>query len=80
MASKNVTLSLSRELLRQARHLAVERRMSLSRLLAEQLQRAVAEEERYEEARRRLSRRLARGLDLGTRGSRPASREALHAR
>jgi hypothetical protein len=80
MARQNVTLSLPKELVRQARHLAVERGTSLSKLLAEQLQRAVADEERYEEARHRLNRRLARGLDLGTRGKRPASREALHAR
>lgn len=80
METQNVTLSLPKELLRQARHVAVERGTSLSRLLAEYMERAVRDEERYAAARRRMSRRLARGLALGTRGERPAPREALHER
>lgn len=80
METQNVTLTLPKELLRQAKHVAVERGTSLSRLLAEYMARAIRDDERYAAARQRISGRLARGLDLGTGGERPAPRESLHER
>ena len=80
MSTQNVTLALPKELLREARHIAVERGTSLSGLLAEYLARAVREDERYEQAQKRIRLRLRRGFDLGTRGSKVPSRAALHER
>jgi hypothetical protein len=80
MDTQNVTLSLPKALLRQARHVAVERGIPLSRLLAEYMERAVREGDRSEEARARLRALLAQGFDLGTGGVAPASRDELHER
>lgn len=78
--TQNVTLSLPRSLLKEARLLAVERGTSLSGLLAEYLERAVREDARYDEAQKRIRQRLRRGFDLGTGGSRVPSRADLHER
>ena len=78
--TQNVTLSLPKDVLKEARLLAVERNVSLSRLLADFLLRAVREDARYEEAQKRIQGRLRRGFDLGTRGSRRPARAELHER
>ena len=78
--TQNVTLSLPRALLKEARLLAVERGTSLSGLLSEYLGRAVREDARYDEAQKRIRRRLRRGFDLGTQGSKAPSRSDLHER
>ena len=80
MATQNVTLALPKELLKEARLIAVERGTSLSGLLAEYLGRAVREDEGYEQARKRIRKRLRRGFDLGTKGSRLPTRVQLHER
>ncbi|MFH1176924.1 MAG: CopG family transcriptional regulator [Acidobacteriota bacterium] len=80
MDRQNVTLALPKELLREARHLAVERGSSLSRLLAEMIEHVVREDERYQGAMRRARRRMRTGFDLGGGGKASASRESLHER
>ena len=75
-----MTLALPKVLLREAKVVAAQRGTSLSALMVEGLQRAVRDEERYEQARRRIKRRLRRGFDLGTRGKRVPPRGALHER
>ncbi len=80
METQNVTLSLPKVLLRRAKHVAVERGTSLSRLLAEYMERAIRDDERCSAARERMSRRLACGLERGTNGEPPGPREALHER
>jgi len=80
MATQNVTLALPKELLKEARLIAVERGTSLSGLRAEYLGRAVREDEGYEQARKRIRKRLRRGFDLGTKGSRLPTRVQLHER
>ena len=80
MATQNVTLTLPKELLKEARLLAVERGTSLSALLTEQLRRAVQNDGGYEAARRRIRQRLRRGYDLGTGGKRLPARADLHER
>jgi hypothetical protein len=65
VAQKNVTLTVSEETLRKAKHLAIERGISLSKFLSEHLETLVARDEKYEEARRRSVARMRRGLDLG---------------
>jgi len=65
VARKNVTLTISEETLRRAKHLAVERGVSLSKFLSEHLETFVARDQRYEDAKRSAIARMRRGLDLG---------------
>ncbi|HEY3356806.1 MAG TPA: CopG family transcriptional regulator [Polyangia bacterium] len=80
MEKQNVTISLPKDILRRARHLAVERGTSLSGLLAEFVDRVVREDEQYVAATRRIKRRLKQGIDLGTKGTITWSRDELHER
>jgi hypothetical protein len=80
MSTQNVTLALPKDLLKEARLVAVERGTSLSGLLAEYLERAVRDDERYQRARRRIRQRLRRGFPLGTQGSKLPARVHLHER
>ena len=80
MQTQNVTLSLPKEILRQAKLVAVQRQVSLSRLLARLIEDMVRSEQRYERSRRRHMAILDRGYDLGTQGHVRASREELHER
>lgn len=78
---RNVTLTISEEIFRRARHLAVERGVSLSKLLSDELESLVVRDEQYETSRRRLLARMKKGLDLGIRDGRiPWSRDDLHER
>jgi hypothetical protein len=77
---QNVTLSLPAEVLRQVRHLAVERGMSLSRFLAWHLEVLIHNESAYEQARERAVTRMRQGLPMGV-GPTPAwTRDELHER
>lgn len=78
--TQNVTLALPKDLLKEARLLAVERGTSLSALLVEQLRRTLRDDAGYEAARRRIRRRLRRGYDLGSGGERLPKRADLHER
>jgi hypothetical protein len=80
MEYRNVTISLPSTLLREARHLAVDRGMSLSRFLAEILEEHVHAARRYREASERQQRLLREGLTLGTRGQIGWKREELYQR
>lgn len=74
----NITLKVDDELLREARILAAKQGTSVSRLVAQQLEKLVQSEARYEAARRRALRRLATGYDL--RFKPPRTRDELHER
>ncbi len=74
----NVTLSLPDDLLREARHLAVDQGLSLSRFVALSLEERVDAIRRYGVARDRQLDLLDHGLDLGTHGRAAWSRDALH--
>lgn len=76
----NVTLALSEDLLRRARHLAVERGLSLSALLAEELRRLVENDERYEVARHRALARMGKGVLKGLSRQIDWTRDELHER
>lgn len=80
MANRNITLSLDDEVLRRARVMAVERRTSLSRMLAEMLEELVERETHYVLARERNLARLEEGWNLGTGGSIRWDRDELHER
>lgn len=80
LENQNVTLSLSRQTLRKAKRVALDRGMSLSRLLSGLIEDLVAAEDRYRQAQESHLRLLDRALELGTQGRRLASREELHER
>jgi len=74
----NITLKLDRDLLRKAKILAAERETSVSRLVAEQLERAVRDSEGYDQAKRRALARMKRASHLGY--TPPASRDEFYER
>jgi hypothetical protein len=76
----NVTLSLPDDLLREARHLAVDEGLSLSGFVARSLEQQVEAVRGYRRARERQLRLLRRGFDLGTNGVAAWTRESLHER
>ncbi len=80
MKTQNVTLSLPKEMLRQAKLIAVQRQVSLSRLLTRLIENLVQSEQRYDRSRRRHMAILEGGYDLGTCGRVRASRDELHER
>lgn len=75
---QNLTISLTKDAIRKARILAAQRSTSVSRLLAEQVENLLGEEEAYERARRSALARLENGFHLG--GTITAIRDELHER
>lgn len=75
---QNVTISLDRRLVQQARVLAAKRSTSISSLLAQQVAFLVGEEETYERAQRQALTLLDEGFHLG--GAIRVSRDELHER
>jgi len=78
MTKQNLTVSLSRQMLRKAKVLAARRGSSISGLLAEQIEILVGEEEAYERAERQATALLDQGFHLG--GVIPSSRDEWHER
>ena len=75
---RNLTIQLDAETIRKARILAVERSVSVSRLVANEIERMVNDEEQYRRAHREALDLMSRGLHLG--GEILPSREELHDR
>lgn len=75
---QNITLSLDSGLLKQARLLAARRKMSISRLLAEDLSEQVGRSREFNQARKQALAFLDRKFPLG--GKRVKDRESLHDR
>jgi hypothetical protein len=80
MERQNVTLALPKEIIRKAKLIAVERRLSLSGLMTQLLTDAVGQREVYEHARRRSLARMCQGYNFGTHGVINWRREELHER
>ncbi|HLJ68558.1 MAG TPA: DUF6364 family protein [Chloroflexota bacterium] len=78
MAKQNLTIQLDKEIIRKARLLAVERSTSISRLVADQIERLVDGEERYQSARAAALEELHTGFHLG--GGVLPERAELHER
>lgn len=74
---QNITLSLDKSLIQKARIIAAQRNTSVSKLLAQELERAVSQADKYQAARRQALADLKKGLRLG---GRPAARDELHER
>ncbi len=75
---QNVTISLSRQVLKKAKILAARRETSISGLLAQEIEFLVGEDETYERAERQALVLLDRGFHLG--GVIQAKRDELHER
>lgn len=78
--NQNITLSLPRKLLKQAKRVAADRDTSVSALMTEALGRLADEDRRYSSARKRALAALRSTRSLGTRGRRSWSRDELHER
>ncbi|MFW6133622.1 MAG: DUF6364 family protein [Planctomycetota bacterium] len=75
--TKNVTIRIDEELLRAAKHQAVEHDQSLSQWVAGLLAREVTRQDSLEQARQRALKRLEKGVHLG---GKPLTREQMHER
>jgi hypothetical protein len=75
---QNVTISLSRRVLKKAKILAARRETSISGLLAKEIEFLVGEEEAYECAERQAMALLDKGFRMG--GVIRANRDELHER
>ena len=78
MKATNITIKVESNLAQEAKIFAARHGVSLSRLVAEQLEKLVREDQVYAAARQRALRRLKKGFDLGW--ERPAGRDELHDR
>lgn len=80
MQSRNITLSLPEEVLREAKVVAARRGISVSVLLAGALSELVERESGCAAARERSLAAMERGRDLGTQGEMSWGRDELHER
>lgn len=75
---QNVTISLSREVIKKAKILAARRETSISGLLAKEIEFLVGDEEAYDRAERQARAILDKGFHMG--GIIRAGRDELHER
>ena len=78
--TRNVTLSLSNDLLYKAKLAAVKQDKSLSEFMREALEEKMQKTPGYQQARQRQFKMLGMELDLGTEGKIHIPREDLHER
>jgi hypothetical protein len=62
---QNITIALDREVVRKAKVIAAERSTSISRMLADEVERMVGARDRYAQAKREAIAELRRGYRLG---------------
>ena len=77
--ARNLTVRLEDDVVHKARVIAAKRSTSISRLVAMEIERLVADDERYEQAKDEALDELARGYDLGSGGRLP-DRESVYDR
>jgi hypothetical protein len=80
MEKRNLTLSLPYPLVQKAKELAVREERSLNEFVRQAIEEKIVRASGFAKARERQLRRLETGSGLGTKGRRPADREALHER
>jgi len=78
MAKQNITLSLDKDLIQQAKQLSALKSTSISKLLSEELERLVRDHKQYEQAKRRALATMKKGFHMG--GRIRATRGELHER
>ena len=76
---QNLTVRLDGATIHKAKVLAAKRSTSVSRLVADEIDRLVLEDEAYEQSRVEALADLESGFDLGSGGSLPA-RESIYDR
>ena len=80
MEKRNITLSMSKELIQKAKIFAVKNNTSLSKLLQDYLAEIIERDEAYQEARSKHEKCLKKGFNLGLNGKIRWTREELHDR
>ena len=80
MERRNVTISVSTELLKKAKHIAIERGTSLSGLLTSYLEEVVDADKEDRESDVQFDKLLKEGFSMGTGGKASWTREELHER
>ena len=80
MERQNITLSLPKVLLKQAKALAAQEEKSLSQFMKESIENKIRERNGFSMAKKRQNRLLIKGFNLGTRGRIAVRREDLHVR
>ncbi len=80
MEKQNVTISVSKDLLKKAKHIAIDRQTSLSGLLAKALEDIVEKEDTYHKAKDRQRAVMEKGFNLGLDSNISWEREELHDR
>jgi hypothetical protein len=79
LKKQNITLSLSRELIKKAKHIAIDRNTSVSGLLSKMLEEIVEKDNSYKTASENQKKTMNK-YDLGTNGAISWNREELHDR
>lgn len=80
MEKRNLTLSLPYSLIGKAKEYAVKESRSLNEYVRQAIEEKIVRASGFDKARERQLRRLKKGYQMGTKGHRPAEREALHER
>lgn len=80
MEKRNITISISKDILYKFKLLAVRKGTSVSGLMAELMEQEIAEQEGYRAAQQQYMDLLNKVHNLGTQGKADWSREALHER
>ena len=73
---RNLTVRLDETTIRKAKIVAAKRDTSVSRLVADKIDRLVGEDEAYEQARVEALADLESGFDLGSKGRLPTREDA----
>ncbi|AFZ34875.1 MAG: CopG family transcriptional regulator [Stanieria sp.] len=80
METRNITLSIPKDILSEIKLIALKRETSVSGLLTQMLIDLVRQEDLYVRSQKQELHRLEEGLDLGTNGKVNSTRESLHER
>ena len=80
MNNQNITLSIPKDVLHQARLIALQHRQSLSGLLTEYIEQMVEKDDTYQKAYLRQANRLEKGFELNLASGYSFDRESLHER
>jgi hypothetical protein len=80
MNYQNITLSIPKDVLKQAHIIAIQRRQSLSGMVTEYIKEIVGSEATYQQAYQRQKKWLDKGFELKFESGSRSNREALHER
>jgi hypothetical protein len=80
MIKQNITLSLPKNLIRKAKHIAFQEEKSFNELVRQCLEQRLSKTTNYAKARDRQIELLESGLDFGTEGRIKVGRDEIHER